>query len=131
MRPLDDPDCGLHALQGESAKRSITGADFFRRFPALHGHLLAQLHEAAAGMARGGLAMHPSLYPILVLLARLKPSLHSRTAPGVRERMRGKLMIPSACIIQHVGSLKGPLCMLFRHANRTSLCGAVHATVHF
>ena len=79
-------------LQGESSKRSITGSDFFARFPSLHGYLLAQLRSCTAaafeGSARQGIAahqMHPSLYPILVLLARLKPSLHSRSSPQVSE----------------------------------------------
>ena len=70
-------------LQGECSKRSITGADFFARYPSLHGYLLAQLHSAAAAVQGGARAMHPSLYPVLVLLARLKPSPNARNTPEV------------------------------------------------
>lgn len=71
-------------MQGEAPKRAITGAEFFHRFPLLHSYLLDQLKAAAAAMQSPAAKLHPSLYPILVLLARLRPSLHSRNAAQAR-----------------------------------------------
>jgi hypothetical protein len=71
-------------MQGEAPKRAITGAEFFHRFPLLHSYLLDQLAAAATAMRAPNAQLHPSLYPILVLLARLRPSLHSRNAAQVR-----------------------------------------------
>ena len=73
-----------------------TGAEFFARYPALHGFLLEQLQEAAAELeaasaaaaaaaaaagsgaaSRAAAALanpHPGLYPVLIILSRLKPS---------------------------------------------------------
>ena len=71
-------------MQGEAPKRAITGAEFFHRFPLLHSYLLDQLAAAATAMRAPNAQLHPSLYPILVLLARLRPSLHSRNTAQVR-----------------------------------------------
>jgi hypothetical protein len=57
-------------------------AEFFGRYPALHGFLLGQLREAAAqlearsaaGGGGGGGVAHPGLYPVLIILSRLRPS---------------------------------------------------------
>lgn len=70
-------------MQGEAPKRAITGAEFFHRFPLLHSYLLEQLTAAATALQSPGAQLHPSLYPILVLLARLRPSPHSRNAAEV------------------------------------------------
>lgn len=72
------------AYQGEAPKRAITGAEFFHRFPLLHSYLLGQLEAAAEALRSREAQLHPSLYPILVLLSRLRPSLHSRNAAQVR-----------------------------------------------
>ncbi|BDA45482.1 probable thyroid adenoma-associated protein homolog [Coccomyxa sp. Obi] len=72
-----------NVLKGEAPKRAITGAEFFHRFPLLHSYLLEQLTAAAAALQSPSAALHPSLYPILVLLARLRPSPHSRNAAEV------------------------------------------------
>ena len=68
-----------------AAKRAPTAADFFARYPQLHPFLLHQLSEAAAALQHGASSsnpsassMHPSLFPLLVLLSRLRPSQHSR-----------------------------------------------------
>lgn len=66
-----------------AAKRAPTAADFFARHPQLHPFLLAQLGEAAAALNGGdgsssGQEVHPSLFPVLVLLSRLRPSQLSR-----------------------------------------------------
>ncbi|KAL6758183.1 putative death-receptor fusion protein-domain-containing protein [Haematococcus lacustris] len=72
-----------NAGQWEASKRSITGAEFFQRFPGLHAYLLQQFRTAvdvleedtprtpaaAAALPK----VHPSLYPVLVLLSRLRP----------------------------------------------------------
>jgi hypothetical protein len=70
-------------VQGDSPKRSITGAEFFHRFPLLHIYLLDELKKAADAVEEGSSEMHPALYPILVLLSRLRPSLHNRNSAEV------------------------------------------------
>ncbi|KAI9004599.1 putative death-receptor fusion protein-domain-containing protein [Gaertneriomyces semiglobifer] len=56
-----------------SAVNSVTGREFFGRFPKLHGILLSELSSAVTLLKHGG--VHPTLYPILTILARLKPSV--------------------------------------------------------
>ena len=62
-------------------ERGMTGRDFFLQFPSLHQYLLDQLQEAVSSYEQGSARsasmgdMHPSLYPILMLLSRLSPSL--------------------------------------------------------
>ena len=68
--------CALHGLhviaaQGDGSSRAITGSDFFRRHPALHPALLAHLATAVERLKAGD-AGHPSLFPVLALLARLR-----------------------------------------------------------
>lgn len=59
------------SLQGAAvARKAVTGDEFFQRYPTLHGFLLGQL-DAAVQELHGG-APHPSLYPVLVLLSRLR-----------------------------------------------------------
>ncbi|KNC99997.1 uncharacterized protein SPPG_04346, partial [Spizellomyces punctatus DAOM BR117] len=52
---------------------TVTGREFFVRFPKLHSLLLQQLTEAVEKLEEG--EVHPALYPILTILARLKPSV--------------------------------------------------------
>ncbi|GAB4815827.1 hypothetical protein N2152v2_002873 [Parachlorella kessleri] len=67
------------ASQDRAAKRAMSVADFFAQYPALHPFLLSQLGQATEELECGrGRAMHPSLFPVLALLSRLRPSLHSR-----------------------------------------------------
>eukprot|EP00873_Tetraselmis_striata_P028723 jgi/Tetstr1/448987/TSEL_036212.t1 len=80
-------------LSGDSARRAVTGLEFFHRYPTLHPFLLAELQTATeellrpAAASRGGALpvaptnrVHPSLYPILVLLSRLRPSMVATSA---------------------------------------------------
>eukprot|EP00250_Pteridium_aquilinum_P018278 c24018_g1_i1 orf=60-7133(+) len=71
----------------ESARRAITGFEFFHRFPLLHSFLLKELQNATSqledekgcetAIKSGNLSrtLHPSLAPILIILSRLKPSI--------------------------------------------------------
>ena len=60
---------------GGSARRAVTGDEFFNRFPSLHPFLLAELADATALLESPQGQVHPSLYPILALLSRLRPSV--------------------------------------------------------
>ncbi|RKO94656.1 putative death-receptor fusion protein-domain-containing protein [Blyttiomyces helicus] len=51
---------------------TTTGTEFFTRFPALYGILLKELASAVDFLNKG--KVHEALYPILTILARLKPS---------------------------------------------------------
>ncbi|PUZ50289.1 hypothetical protein GQ55_6G047200 [Panicum hallii var. hallii] len=73
----------LNVQKRESARRSLTGLEFFHRYPALHPFLSSELRIATELLADGVSnnleshivkAIHPSLCPILILLSRLKPS---------------------------------------------------------
>ena len=59
------------ACQEDRTSRAITGSDFFRRHPALHPALLAHLATAVDRLEAGD-AGHPSLVPVLALIARLR-----------------------------------------------------------
>ncbi|KAL8137371.1 hypothetical protein V2J09_003372 [Rumex salicifolius] len=70
----------LNVQKRESARRAITGLEFFHRYPALHSFIFNEL-KIATGLlgderSQSNLAnvVHPSLCPILILLSRLKPS---------------------------------------------------------
>ncbi|AQK41237.1 thyroid adenoma-associated protein homolog [Zea mays] len=73
----------LNVQKRESARRSLTGLEFFHRYPALHPFLSSELQTTTEQLADGvssnleshiTKAIHPSLCPILILLSRLKPS---------------------------------------------------------
>ncbi|KAJ3677358.1 hypothetical protein LUZ60_003082 [Juncus effusus] len=74
----------LNVQKRESARRSLTGLEFFHRYPALHPFLLTELNTATESLSSNGStrhaesniakAIHPSICPILILLSRLKPS---------------------------------------------------------
>lgn len=65
-----------------SGRRAITGVEFFHRYPSLHSFLIGELKVAtrllsgSSGDLGNNLAsvVHPSLWPMLILLSRLKPS---------------------------------------------------------
>lgn len=66
--------------------KSPTAAEFFSRYPSLHSFLLSQL-KAAAGQLQTlnkcghkSHDIHPSLFPVLVILSRLKPSVVMSTS---------------------------------------------------
>nr|KYP50857.1 Thyroid adenoma-associated protein isogeny [Cajanus cajan] len=73
----------LNVHKRESARRALTGLEFFHRYPSLHSFLFNELEVATEflGCASSGDSesirgnnLHPSLCPILILLSRLKPS---------------------------------------------------------
>ncbi|KAK9842206.1 hypothetical protein WJX81_000582 [Elliptochloris bilobata] len=61
--------------KGEVPRRAIGGAELFLRYPALHPFLLGELQAAVAALGQRGAPLHPSLFPVLLLLSRLKPAL--------------------------------------------------------
>ncbi|KZV45645.1 thyroid adenoma-associated protein [Dorcoceras hygrometricum] len=73
----------LNVQKRESARRSLTGLEFFHRYPALHSFLFNELQAATEFLVDGSSRhvefnlkndVHPSLCPMLILLSRLKPS---------------------------------------------------------
>ncbi|GAB4827317.1 hypothetical protein Ancab_034203 [Ancistrocladus abbreviatus] len=70
----------LNVHKRESARRALTGLEFFHRYPSLHSFLFNELKLATELLgdetSESNLAniVHPSLCPILILLSRLKPS---------------------------------------------------------
>ncbi|BFG26701.1 hypothetical protein CerSpe_129750 [Prunus speciosa] len=73
----------LNVQKRESARRALTGVEFFHRYPLLHPFLFKELKVATellgdgvSGQSKSNLenAVHPSLCPVLILLSRLKPS---------------------------------------------------------
>lgn len=73
----------LNVQKRESARRALTGLEFFHRYPTLHSFLFHELKIAtesllggSSGQQGSNLAklVHPSLCPILILFSRLKPS---------------------------------------------------------
>ncbi|KAK9692472.1 hypothetical protein K7432_014313 [Basidiobolus ranarum] len=58
---------------------TMTGKEFFSRFPKLHPFLLTELELAVEQMLRSkeldSPVVHPGLYPVLTLLSRLQPSV--------------------------------------------------------
>ncbi|KAJ8530626.1 hypothetical protein K7X08_023507 [Anisodus acutangulus] len=71
----------LNVHKRASARRAITGLEFFHRYPSLHPFLFNELKIATQSLLdgssehlRSNLAkVHPSLCPVLILLSRLKP----------------------------------------------------------
>ncbi|GAA5795031.1 hypothetical protein HPULCUR_000382 [Helicostylum pulchrum] len=59
-----------------SSVNTLTGREFFVRFPDLHPYLLKELGVAVDQLLKNSLAasVHPGLYPILTLLSRMQPS---------------------------------------------------------
>ncbi|PHT50177.1 hypothetical protein CQW23_09924 [Capsicum baccatum] len=73
----------LNVHKRASARRAITGLEFFHRYPPLHSFFFNELKIATESLLdsssehlRPNLAKvaHPSLCPVLILLSRLKPS---------------------------------------------------------
>ncbi len=58
--------------QGEVPRRAVTGAELFQPYPTLHPFLLGELRAAALALAQGDPLLHPSLFPVLLLLSRLR-----------------------------------------------------------
>ncbi|KAK4417672.1 hypothetical protein Salat_2179900 [Sesamum alatum] len=73
----------LNIQKRESARRALTGLEFFHRYPSLHSFLFNELKVATELLLDGSSEqlgsnlkniVHPSLCPMLILLSRLKPS---------------------------------------------------------
>lgn len=72
----------LNVQKRESARRAITGIEFFHRYPILHPFIFNELKVATELLgnttrpSESNLVnvVHPSLCPVLILLSRLKPS---------------------------------------------------------
>ncbi|KAF5901036.1 thyroid adenoma-associated protein isoform X1, partial [Clarias magur] len=62
-----------------SAQYGMSSPAFFKHYPALKPFLLAALQRAAADLHEARLSLHPSLYPILTLLAKLQPGAQEQT----------------------------------------------------
>ncbi|XP_064600963.1 tRNA (32-2'-O)-methyltransferase regulator THADA-like [Liolophura sinensis] len=61
---------------GTVRKNCLTGRNFFQRFPSLYPFLLKQLEDATSNIGNSGcLQLHPGLYPVLMVLGRLVPSV--------------------------------------------------------
>lgn len=54
-------------------KNSLTGRVFFQLYPSLYPFLLDRLRFCVSDIKSGGIHLHPSLFPMLVLLGRLHP----------------------------------------------------------
>ncbi|KAI8985419.1 putative death-receptor fusion protein-domain-containing protein [Pilobolus umbonatus] len=59
-----------------STVNTLTGREFFVRFPDLHPYLLEELKKAIEQLLANSVSVqvHPGLYPILTLLSRMQPS---------------------------------------------------------
>nr|CAD7396863.1 unnamed protein product [Timema cristinae] len=81
-----------------NARNKMTGRVFFHRYPQLFDFLLKELGTLSSTMTQGDsqtLELHPSLYPVLLLLARLYPS----SLEGTDSNLQLSAYIPhvSAC----------------------------------
>ncbi|XP_010258389.1 PREDICTED: thyroid adenoma-associated protein homolog [Nelumbo nucifera] len=81
----------LNVQKRESARRALTGLEFFHRYPILHPFFFSELKVATEFLGDGSCSesnmakvVHPSLCPMLILLSRLKPStISSETEDGL------------------------------------------------
>ncbi|XP_017580907.2 thyroid adenoma-associated protein homolog isoform X1 [Pygocentrus nattereri] len=62
-----------------SAQYSMSPPAFFSHYPALQPFLQVALESAAADLHESRLSLHPSLYPVLTLLAKLQPGAQEQT----------------------------------------------------
>ena len=108
--------CGYMNSTGGASRRAVTGDEFFARFPALHPFLLAQIADAAAALDRG--VVHPSLFPTLAILGRLRHSgvnlRDNKTldpaafAPFLRRCAKGRPMALRAAAARALAPLVAP-----------------------
>ncbi|XP_058231705.1 thyroid adenoma-associated protein homolog isoform X2 [Hemibagrus wyckioides] len=62
-----------------SAQYGMSSPAFFKHYPALKPFLQEALEKAATDLHEARLSLHPSLYPILTLLAKLQPGAQEQT----------------------------------------------------
>ncbi|KAJ3297387.1 hypothetical protein HDU79_003734, partial [Rhizoclosmatium sp. JEL0117] len=53
---------------------TVSGREFFARFPSLHSFMMQKLAFAVSQLQGENHTVHPAFYPILTILARLKPT---------------------------------------------------------
>ena len=54
---------------------TTTAPEFFTLFPDLHPYMMAKVKDASFSLSMGELRLHPSLFPVLSVLAKLSPGL--------------------------------------------------------
>lgn len=62
-----------------SAQYGMSSPAFFKHYPALKPFFQGALEKAATDLHEARLSLHPSLYPILTLLAKLQPGAQEQT----------------------------------------------------
>ncbi len=62
-----------------SAHSGMSSPSFFNLYPALQPFLQGALESAATDLHDATLLLHPSLYPVLTLLAKLQPGAEEQT----------------------------------------------------
>lgn len=61
-----------------SVQYGMSSLAFFKHYPAIKPFLQGALERAATDLHEARLSLHPSLYPILTLLAKLQPGAHEQ-----------------------------------------------------
>lgn len=62
-----------------SDQYGMSPSAFFTHYPLLKPFLLGALQNAATDVHQARLNLHPSIYPVLTLLAKLQPGAGDRT----------------------------------------------------
>lgn len=62
-----------------SAQYGMSSPAFFKHYPSLKPFLQRALERAAIDLHEARLSLHPSLYPILTLLAKMQPGAQEET----------------------------------------------------
>eukprot|EP00118_Oscarella_pearsei_P004268 m.17973 g.17973 ORF g.17973 m.17973 type:complete len:1862 (+) comp27575_c0_seq3:14-5599(+) len=72
---------GVPRSKLETSKHNcLTGREFFAKFPSLHKFLVNELEKATEKLSKiHSICLHASLYPVLLLLSRLYPSVMEGT----------------------------------------------------
>lgn len=71
---------GQQPAGGEGSTHSgMSSPSFFNLYPALQPFLQGALESAAKDLHDSTLLLHPSLYPVLTLLAKLQPGAEEQT----------------------------------------------------
>ncbi|KAJ3070496.1 hypothetical protein HDU98_006506 [Podochytrium sp. JEL0797] len=58
----------------DHAINTVSGREFFARFPRLHSFMMEKLQSAVLELNGENHTVHPAFYPILTILSRLKPT---------------------------------------------------------
>lgn len=71
----------LAVVEG-STHSGMSAPSFFSLYPALQPFLQEALESAAKDLQDSTVLLHPSLYPVLTLLAKLQPGAEEQTRYG-------------------------------------------------